>query len=117
MIDLSGLVAMAEASGVQWGAESEDLNCTLLVWQAGEGIPVHVNHEVDVLIVALEGEAKVVVDGAVSVLAGGQAVLVPKETSRSLTAVSECFAHLNVHRRRAKLGLSPNGSYAASTRP
>lgn len=41
--------------GPVWGAESEDLNATLLVWPARDGPPEHVNDEGDVLLVVLDG--------------------------------------------------------------
>jgi len=40
-----------QGSGPVWGTASEDLNATLLSWQAGGGPPEHVNEERDVLVV------------------------------------------------------------------
>lgn len=105
LADLRYLATVAPARGPQWGLETEDLNATLLVWQAGEGVPEHVNDEVDVLILSVEGEGEVSVDGRVFVLAAGQTIVVPKGASRSVRAKSGRFAHLNVHRRRRKLAL------------
>lgn len=111
MFDLAHLAAIAESSGVQWSYECEDLDCTLLSWRQGEGVPEHLNREVDVLVIGLGGEGRLVLDGVPSVVGQGQAVLLPKNTVRSLTAVSERFTHLNVHKRRRKLNLSGIESY------
>lgn len=111
MFDLAHLASIAETSGVQWSYESEDLDCTLLSWREGEGVPEHRTEEVDVLVIVLGGEGRLSVDGAVSALGTGQAALIPKGSTRSLTAASERFTHLNVHKRRKRLGLSPIGAY------
>lgn len=105
MADLRYLADVAPARGAQWGMESDDLNATLLVWQAGEGVPTHVNEEVDVLVVAVEGQGEVRIDGRVFLLASGQTLLIPKGVSRSMVAKTHRFAHLNVHRRRHKLAV------------
>ncbi|CAN5461277.1 hypothetical protein BH11ARM2_BH11ARM2_17910 [soil metagenome] len=107
LADLTYLARTARGSGPEWGMETEDLNATLLVWQAGEGVSEHVNEELDVMIVGVEGEGEVTVDGHVFVLSPGQTVVVPKGAVRSVCARSARFAHLNVHRRRRKLTLGP----------
>jgi mannose-6-phosphate isomerase-like protein (cupin superfamily) len=107
MADLLLLSLLATQSGPHWGMETEDLNATLLVWRQGEGIALHVNAEVDVLIVVLEGEAEVTVAEEVYRLGAGQTVAVRKGLARSLTAVSDRCAHLNVHARRRKLMPGP----------
>lgn len=103
MADLAYLTQVSQSNGPQWGAESEDLNATLLTWRKGQGIDAHVNEEVDVLIVCIEGELIVTIDGLASALRKGHVVIVPKGASRSLAAVSDGASHLNVHRRKRKL--------------
>ena len=49
--------------GPVWGAASEDLNATILVWPAGEGPREHVNESRDVLYVVVEGSVELTVDG------------------------------------------------------
>ena len=46
-----------ESNGPIWGAESEELNATLLSWRPGTGPQEHINGERDVLIVVLAGSA------------------------------------------------------------
>ena len=50
--------------GAAWGLASHDLNATLLVWPADHQVPEHVNADLDVLVVVLEGSGVAVVDGA-----------------------------------------------------
>ncbi len=92
-------------SGPQWGYESDDLNLTLLAWQAGEGVAPHVNREVDVVLIAVAGDGEVRVNGAVHVLRPGQALLIPKGVERAIYPTSAQFRYLSVHRRRR--GLMP----------
>lgn len=101
--DLDFLSAVAKSPGPQWGMESEDLNATLLAWNQGEGIADHRNDEVDVLVVVVAGELRVRIEESVHRLVAGQTVLIPKGSSRSIQAVSDRAAHLNIHRRRRKL--------------
>ncbi|RYG47897.1 cupin domain-containing protein [bacterium] len=103
IVDLLRLSLAAEAAGPQWGLETEDLNSTLLMWNAGEGVGEHVNDEIDVIMIGIEGEGTVVLDGIALSLSAGQAVLLPKGVKRSVTASTQRFSYLNVHRRRRKL--------------
>jgi mannose-6-phosphate isomerase-like protein (cupin superfamily) len=100
------LLAMAEglaAGGPAWGHESEDLDCTLLHWEQGRGVAEHVNDEVDVVMVVLEGEGEVTVDGIARGLRPGHALMIPKGLRRSVSATSDHLTYLNVHKRRRKL--------------
>jgi mannose-6-phosphate isomerase-like protein (cupin superfamily) len=105
LADLAYLAAVAPGGGPRWGLETSDLNATFLAWSAGEGVAEHVNEEVDVLMVVVEGEGDVTVDGHAFRLTAGQTVAIPKGQLRSVRAVSERFAYLNVHGRRRKLAL------------
>ena len=48
--------------GALWGAETEDLNATLVRWEAGKGVAAHTNDEVDVVMTVLEGSGVVRID-------------------------------------------------------
>jgi mannose-6-phosphate isomerase-like protein (cupin superfamily) len=93
--------------GPVWGAESEDLNATILVWPPGDGPPAHINAERDILYVVLAGSARVEVDGDVSELGAGAAVIVDKGRSRSLAAGPEGVRYLTAHVRRPALQIKP----------
>jgi quercetin dioxygenase-like cupin family protein len=86
-----------------WGAESEDLNATLLVWSAGEGPSEHVNDERDVLVFVVDGEATITVDGTEHELAAGKGLIVGKGRRRRVTAGAGGVRYLSVHVRRPPL--------------
>lgn len=91
-----------------WGAESEDLNATLLSWPAGAGPPEHVNEERDVLVAIVSGKASIVLDGNEERLLGvGEALIIEKGRSRRITAGSEGVRYFSAHRRRPPLQIAP----------
>ncbi len=102
-VDLRALLEGRSGPGAVWSAMSEDLNVNLVVFGDGAGVQAHVNAEVDVLLVGIEGRGRVIVDDVVHVLSTGQAVLVPKGTRRQILAEGERFAYLTCHRRRPRL--------------
>lgn len=89
--------------GPVWGAESADLNATLLVWPPGEGPPEHVNERRDVLYVVLDGSATLRVDEERHELAAGDRRIVPKGARRTLTAGAVGVRYLTAHLRREGL--------------
>jgi quercetin dioxygenase-like cupin family protein len=95
-MDLLGL----SGTGPVWGMASEDLNATLLVWPGGHELAEHTNEERDVLLVVLEGDVGVMVDGDEHALAEGNALLIERGRSRSLRAGAEGVRYLSVHTRR-----------------
>ncbi|MDX6676016.1 MAG: hypothetical protein QOE31_68 [Solirubrobacteraceae bacterium] len=100
------LLALA-GSGPLWGLASHDLNATLLAWPAGRGVAEHVNAELDVLVVVLDGAGSVVVDGAAHVLTSGAALLIPRGARRRIAAGEGGMRYLSVHRRRGPLQITP----------
>jgi quercetin dioxygenase-like cupin family protein len=90
-------------SGPLWGTATDDLNATLLAWPAGGGPAEHVNHERDVLVVVLQGEAMIALDGAPHTVHAGEAVVLEKGRARSITAGPAGVRYLSVHRRRPPL--------------
>ena len=93
--------------GPVWGAASEDLNATVLVWPAGEGPDEHLNAERDVLFVVLEGTATLTIDGDAKALAPGDALIVPKGTRRAVVAGASGVRYLTAHLRRGGLQIAP----------
>jgi quercetin dioxygenase-like cupin family protein/hemerythrin len=96
--------------GPLWGAESEDLNATLLAWEPGSGPPEHVNAERDVLVAVLEGSATVTLDGEERRLDPGAAIIIEKGLARRITAGPDGVCYLSVHRRRPPLQISSRTS-------
>ena len=89
--------------GPVWGAASEDLNATILVWPAGEGPAEHVNEVRDVLYVVVEGSAALTVDGEARELRAGDAVIVDKGARRALVAGPDGVRYATAHIRRGGL--------------
>ncbi|HEY7195792.1 MAG TPA: hypothetical protein VH306_01250 [Gaiellaceae bacterium] len=89
--------------GPVWGAESEDLNATLLEWEAADGPPEHVNDDLDVLVVVLDGSADVTVGAERRRLDRGEALIIAKGRRRRIVAGPNGVSYLSVHRRRPRL--------------
>lgn len=96
---------LAAPSGPQWSHESEDLDMTLLSWEQGRRIAPHINSEVDVVWICLEGTGRATVNAEVHEMRPGMLLLIPKGSERGVESTSERFCYLSFHRRR--LGLRP----------
>lgn len=91
------------SGGPIWGAESADLNATLLEWPAGAGPGEHANDRLDVLYVVLDGSVTLTVDGQPRELAAGEATIVAKGARRALVAGPDGTRYLTAHVRRGGL--------------
>ncbi len=91
-------------SGAILSRETEDLDLNLVRFANGAGVAAHVNREVDVLLVAVSGAGIVSVGDERIPLEPGKALLIPKNTVRSIEspAAGE-LVYLSIHRRRAGL--------------
>ena len=107
VVDLVTLARSDSVSRVAWAHGTADLNLNLVVLQPGEAIEEHINQEVDVLLVGIEGEGRVEIGGRPHRLRAGQAVVILRGTSRSIRCPDRRFAYLTCHRRRS--GLWPRG--------
>jgi len=96
-----------QGTGPLWGAETDDLNATLLAWPPGSGPSEHVNSERDLLLVVLSGSATVKVEGEARAIAAGQAIVIEKGSARRITAGPEGVRYLSVHARRPPLQICP----------
>jgi quercetin dioxygenase-like cupin family protein len=97
------LLQAADGLGPLWGAQSEDLNATLLSWGAGHVVPEHVNAERDVVVIVVSGSATIEVDGVPHALEEAQLVLLPRGTARKIVAGDAGVRYVSVHRRRDPL--------------
>jgi quercetin dioxygenase-like cupin family protein len=93
--------------GPVWGAASDDLNATALVWPAGDGPSEHVNATRDVLYVLVDGTATLTLDGEARDLAAGDALIVDKGVRRALVAGPEGVRYVTAHLRRGGLQIAP----------
>lgn len=92
--------------GTVWALEgSVDLNANLLRFPSGEGVGEHVNEQVDVVMVGIDGSGTVTVDGREHHLSAKSVVFVPKGARRSVESESDEFAYLSIHRCRGPLRL------------
>jgi len=101
--DLPGISRQALGEKPAWSHQSDDLNVNLISCTAGQGIGSHVNSEVDVLIIGIDGEGAVEVDGRWHTLQPSQAIVIPKGAQRATRCDGDVFAYLTCHRRRSGL--------------
>ncbi|HEX6288441.1 MAG TPA: AraC family ligand binding domain-containing protein [Herpetosiphonaceae bacterium] len=103
LVDLAALAVAAHQSGPRWSHESADLDLTLLSWPSPQQIAPHVNDEVDVLLIGVQGSGEVTVNAATYRLVPGMALLIPKGAQRSMRSTDDGWSYLSVHRRRRGL--------------
>jgi quercetin dioxygenase-like cupin family protein len=99
-------LAAGAGRGPLWGAESDDLNATLLAWPPGESTPEHVNDERDVLVVVVAGGGTIELDGEPHELRAPTAVLVSKGLRRRFVAGLDGIRYVTAHVRRGGLQIS-----------
>ncbi len=104
-IDLQELARSAPGKKPVWSHQSTDLSLNLISCTAGQEIGSHVNSEVDVVLVGVEGTGSVEIDGRSHPIGPGHVVVIPQGSQRAMHGDSAHFAYLTCHRRRA--GLMP----------
>jgi quercetin dioxygenase-like cupin family protein len=107
VINLLDIAIEPQQHGPIFSLESPDLDCNFLRFDAGEGVPLHINAQVDVAGIVLEGEGFLQVDGQQHLLAEGDFFYIPKGTARKLRSAGGPFAYLSFHARRPCL--APEG--------
>lgn len=108
-VDLLDLVRTIPQGKPVWAQQSADLNINLISIVSGQGIANHVNVEVDVLLIGIDGAGTVDIDEHRHPVGAGQVVLIPKGSARSMRCDDDHFAYLTCHRRRP--GLMPGGAW------
>ncbi|MGH2515223.1 MAG: cupin domain-containing protein, partial [Ktedonobacterales bacterium] len=106
VIDLAALAHAAvarEQSGPLWSHGGDDLNANVLRFAAGDGVPEHVNAELDVLMLVVSGAAVVTLDGREMLMKSGQLIVLPKGSRRAIRAQGGDVVYVTVHRRRTRL--------------
>lgn len=104
-VNIQTVLESTDKNGPIWSVSSTQLNANLLRLSTGEGIPLHVNTEVDVVFVIFEGRGQLTVNDEVHELAQGKIFFVPQGTARMLRCTGGPLVYLTCHRRRA--GLMP----------
>jgi quercetin dioxygenase-like cupin family protein len=105
IVDLAEALRHARYDGAIWSLNSEQLNVNLMRLSAGQGIPEHVNAELDVLLAVFEGEGELTVDGDGHALGPGVALVVPRGARRAIRCRKGPLVYLSAHRQRG--GLMP----------
>jgi quercetin dioxygenase-like cupin family protein len=101
------LHADPNGDGVHWTLEADgDLNVNLVHLDPGSGVETHVNRELDVVVIVLEGNGRLRLDGTDHALAPHVLALMSKGTERSISAGPHGLSYLTVHRRRSPLGIT-----------
>jgi mannose-6-phosphate isomerase-like protein (cupin superfamily) len=100
IIDLTELARSGRA-GAAWSERSDDLAATLTVLEQGAGLSEHVDRERDLLLVGVLGEGAVTIDGRISFIWPGAALLVPKGSRRTIRPSTARFGYLACARRTA----------------
>lgn len=104
-IDVAEALRHARYDGAIWSLNCEQLNVNLMRLSVGEGIPAHVNGELDVLLAVFEGAGELTVDGAAHALGPGVALVVPRGARRSIRCLQGPLVYLTTHKQRG--GLMP----------
>jgi mannose-6-phosphate isomerase-like protein (cupin superfamily) len=89
--------------GPVFAVESDDLDCNLIYWDEGEGVPAHPNDDLDVVGIVLQGEGILHIDGVDYKLRAGQFFFIPKRAVRALRSAGSDLIYLTVHQRREPL--------------
>lgn len=103
VVTLIEWLAASSDSGPVWTKSSVDLNINLISFRSGQGVPAHINNEVDVFVVVVGGEGLLEIDHVEHPMRAGQVCLIPKGVLRALRSSSQDFAYLTCHRRREGL--------------
>jgi mannose-6-phosphate isomerase-like protein (cupin superfamily) len=103
IIDFTQLQLEAGIYGSVFALECADLDCNLVYWCDGEGVPAHAEDDRDVVGIVLHGEGILHMDGVDYNLRPGQFFLIPKRVVRALHSTGDDFVYLTVHRRRDPL--------------
>jgi quercetin dioxygenase-like cupin family protein len=100
VINLFDVDIEAGFPGPVFSLESADMDCNYLRFDQGEGVPLHINAQVDVAGVVLEGEGFLQVDGQQHLVTEGDFFFIPKGSARKLRSAGGPFSYLSFHARR-----------------
>jgi quercetin dioxygenase-like cupin family protein len=97
-----------DGNGVHWSLEaSDDLNVNLVHLDPGSAVEAHTTHEVDVVLIVLEGDGRLSIDATNHELAPHVLALAVRGDRRSISAGPLGVTYLTIHRRRDPLRITP----------
>ena len=103
--DLSHLASTANGRKPAWSYQGEEMNLNLISCTAGQSIGRHVTTEVEVVLIGVDGDGSVEVNGHWHMLGSGQLVVIAKGVQRAIRCNGQHFSYLTCHRSRP--GLMP----------
>jgi quercetin dioxygenase-like cupin family protein len=108
----------AVGDGVQWGIETRDLDVNLVHLDPLSRVETHLNLEVDVVILGLEGTGWIWLGADEHRLDPQVLAVAPRGITRSIAAGRDGLTYVTLHRRRRPLssGLVSTGRDAADVR-
>jgi quercetin dioxygenase-like cupin family protein len=95
----------AAGDGVHWGIESEDLDVNLVRLDPLSRVETHLNLEVDVVILVLEGDGWLWLGDDEHRLGPHVLALAPRGFVRSIAAGRDGITYVTLHRRRRPFGI------------
>jgi quercetin dioxygenase-like cupin family protein len=102
-VDVAEALRHARYDGAIWSLNCEQLNVNLMRLSSGQGIPDHVNGDLDVLLVVFEGAGELRVDGEPLALGPGVALVIPRGARRAIRCLSGPLVYLTTHQQRGGL--------------
>ncbi len=102
-ISFAGILSATTGTGPIWSQRSTDLDLNVVAITPDRPIGEHANSERDVLLVVVEGEGTITINGVAHGFAAGEFIVVPKGARRSMAATSARFAWLTCHFQRPPL--------------
>lgn len=99
-----------DVGGAVWSLpHGGDLDANLVCLAPGGSIGLHVNNEVDVLVLVRSGSGSLHIDDERFDLRDDVVALIPKGTARSIEAGAAGIAYVTVHQQRGPLTITPRG--------
>ncbi|GGZ34784.1 hypothetical protein GCM10010387_31020 [Streptomyces inusitatus] len=99
--------APADRGGALWrlAAQERQLDANLIRVPPGEGVPGHVEPDLDVLLCVVTGDGELETDAGRQPLAAGAVAWLPHGTRRAVSAGREGLVYVTAHRRRPGMSI------------
>lgn len=106
ILQLNEALQNLEGQGVNWTLEnSNELNINLVHLDPNGQLGSHVNSQIEVAILSLQGSGSITIESQVYELKPLTLVLVPKEATRIIQAKETGLDYLTIHKRKGLLEL------------
>ncbi|MDQ4076429.1 MAG: cupin domain-containing protein [Chloroflexota bacterium] len=102
-VSLADLTFNPNVQGPLWSHGGAQLDVNLLYFDEGNGVPVHVNHTLDVLVVVVQGRGEAEVDSERYVLKPGTCLYIPSGSTRAIRSTGGPLVYASAHCKRDKL--------------